>query len=228
MSTSSTLILCSTSSSFKLGGEHSSRGNEQGSPPAGAGVLEGNPPAPATFHGSALPRCPCGEVVPIVCRFLRLFRRPRSTTTDRPPTTERSAAAERPTAAERLPARHRVTNRPPNSRPPTNQPRSDRPSNSRVDGRPAGRAGSPGRRNSGQHYRSAVHRPLCASQVRQQWFGRSRNGLDPGEVDGFLHRIADELTGLHAELARTREENARIKGALRDWQSRFAPRVVRA
>ncbi|WFE95005.1 DivIVA domain-containing protein [Micromonospora sp. WMMD987] len=71
-----------------------------------------------------------------------------------------------------------------------------------------------------------AYRPLCASQVRQQWFGRSRDGLDPGEVDGFLHRVADELAVLHAELARTREENARIKGALRDWQSRFGPRVV--
>ncbi|MBO4162248.1 DivIVA domain-containing protein [Micromonospora antibiotica] len=78
------------------------------------------------------------------------------------------------------------------------------------------------------HYQPVAHRPLCTSQVRQQRFRRSRHGLDPAEVDGFLHLVADELAVLHAELARTREENARIKGALRDWQSRFAPRVVRA
>ncbi|MEU7616270.1 DivIVA domain-containing protein [Micromonospora rifamycinica] len=90
------------------------------------------------------------------------------------------------------------------------------------------RSGPAGRRNSGQHYRAVAYRPLCPTQVRRQGFGRSRNGLDPGEVDGFLHRVADELAALHAELARTREENARIKGALRDWQSRFGPRVVRA
>ncbi|MFY1625254.1 DivIVA domain-containing protein [Micromonospora sp. WMMD735] len=79
----------------------------------------------------------------------------------------------------------------------------------------------------GYQNRPVAHRPLCTSQVRQQRFRRSRHGLDPAEVDGFLHRIADELAVLHAELARTREENARIKGALHDWQSRFAPRVVR-
>ncbi|WP_083802249.1 DivIVA domain-containing protein [Micromonospora sp. ATCC 39149] len=34
--------------------------------------------------------------------------------------------------------------------------------------------------------------------MRQQRFGRCRRGLDPAEVDDFLHRIADELTALHA------------------------------
>ncbi|MEU7980182.1 DivIVA domain-containing protein [Micromonospora sp. NPDC049081] len=99
----------------------------------------------------------------------------------------------------------------------------------------AGWVGAAGRQNTGHHHGPAAHhhqpvadRPLCTSQVRQQRFRRSRHGLDPAEVDGFLHLVADELAVLHAELARTREENARIKGALRDWQSRFAPRVVRA
>ncbi|WP_431972978.1 DivIVA domain-containing protein [Micromonospora haikouensis] len=93
--------------------------------------------------------------------------------------------------------------------------------------RPTGRAGPPGRHNAGHHHRSAAYRPLCATQVRQQRFGRCRSGLDPAEVDGYLRRIADELAALHAELDRTREENARVKGALRDWQSRFGPRVMR-
>lgn len=141
-----------------------------------------------------------------MCRFLRLFRRNR--VTNRPPVNQ---------APARHPARNRTGNR-------LGQP--SRP---------------PGRQNTGHHGPAAHHhrpvahrhqpvgyRPLCTSQVRQQRFGRSRHGLDPAEVDGFLHRVADELTVLHAELARTREENARIKGALRDWQSRFAPRVVRA
>ncbi|QDY11963.1 DivIVA domain-containing protein [Micromonospora sp. HM134] len=137
-----------------------------------------------------------------------MFRRNRSTTTDRPPTNQ-------------VPTSHAAS--------------------SRTGSRPVRRSGPPGRPNTGHHHRPAAyhhqpanhHRPvayrlLCTSQVRQQRFRRSRHGLDPAEVDGFLHRIADELAVLHAELARTREENARIKGALRDWQSRFAPRVVRA
>ncbi|WP_442933623.1 DivIVA domain-containing protein [Micromonospora sp. CPCC 206060] len=132
----------------------------------------------------------------------------------------------RPTAAERPPdrrppARHRADNRPATNRPATNR------ADTRATNRPAGRSGPPGRHNAGHHYRSTAYRPLCANQVRQQRFNRSRHGLDPAEVDGFLHRVADELTALHAELVRTREENVRIKGALRDWQSRFGPRVVR-
>jgi cell division septum initiation protein DivIVA len=59
--------------------------------------------------------------------------------------------------------------------------------------------------------------------VRQQRFGRARHGLDPVEVRAFLHGLADELAALTAELDRTRDENARVKQALRQWQSRFAP-----
>ncbi|MGW1058852.1 DivIVA domain-containing protein [Micromonospora rubida] len=141
-------------------------------------------------------------------RFLRLFRRNRSTTTGR------SVAVERPPDRP-PPARHRATNRPATNR-----------ADNRPTTRPAGQSGPPGRHNAGHYYRPTAYRPLCASQVRQQWFSRSRHGLNPAEVDGFLHRIADELTTLHAELDRTRQENVRIKGALRDWQSRFGPRVV--
>lgn len=35
----------------------------------------------------------------------------------------------------------------------------------------------------------------------------------------FLDRVADDLGGVYAELARSREETARIKDALRRWQS---------
>ncbi|MFC8846618.1 MULTISPECIES: DivIVA domain-containing protein [unclassified Micromonospora] len=186
-------------------------------PPVGAGIDVGRGiPVPATFPGSAAPGCPCGEVVLIVRILLRLFRPNRSTAT------RRSAAAERP-PDRRPPARHRATTRPGNG-PPTSTP----PTNSRpTAGRAASRPGPPGRHNAGHHHRSTAYPPLCARQVRQQRFGRCRRGLDPAEVDGYLRRIADELAALHAELSRTREENARIKGALRDWQSRFGPRVVR-
>jgi len=61
--------------------------------------------------------------------------------------------------------------------------------------------------------------------VRIQQFSGTRRGLDPDEVHAFLHRVADELSAVRAELARTRAENSRIKHALRDWQSRFTPGV---
>jgi hypothetical protein len=46
-------------------------------------------------------------------------------------------------------------------------------------------------------------------------------------VSAFLHRVADDLAAVHAELDRIRDENVHIKRSLRDWQSRFAPRVYR-
>jgi len=56
--------------------------------------------------------------------------------------------------------------------------------------------------------------------VRDRRFGdRVRRGCDPVEVRAFLHLVADELTALRAELGSTREENVRVKQALRDWQS---------
>ncbi|MFI0792653.1 DivIVA domain-containing protein [Micromonospora rubida] len=86
-------------------------------------------------------------------------------------------------------------------------------------GRPVG-AG-----NTGRHYRSAAYRPLCAGRVRERQFTLVRRGLDPGEVSAFLHRLADDLAALTAELDRTRDENVHIKQTLRDWQSRFTPRA---
>ncbi|SCL14429.1 DivIVA domain-containing protein [Micromonospora inyonensis] len=84
-----------------------------------------------------------------------------------------------------------------------------------------------GASNPGRHYRSSAYRPLCAGRIRDRQFPLVRRGLDPGEVTAFLHRVADDLAALHAELDQIRNENARIKQSLRDWQSRFAPRVHR-
>ena len=65
-------------------------------------------------------------------------------------------------------------------------------------------------------------RRTSAEQVRSARFGRTnlgRRGFNEDEVTGFLHRLAEEISGLEADLATVRAENARIKGALRDWQS---------
>ncbi len=79
--------------------------------------------------------------------------------------------------------------------------------------------------NVGGHYRSAARWPLSPGQVRGRQFTPARRGIDPTEVELFLSRVADDLAALHAELGRTRDENVRIKRALRDWQSRFTPGV---
>ncbi|MEE6259287.1 DivIVA domain-containing protein [Plantactinospora sonchi] len=76
------------------------------------------------------------------------------------------------------------------------------------------------------YYWSAGRRAISESQVRHRQFNPARRGLDPTEVRGFLDQVANELVALRAELARTHEENVRIKNALRDWQSRFRSRMV--
>lgn len=78
---------------------------------------------------------------------------------------------------------------------------------------------------AGGYYRAASYPSLSEGQVRDRQFPVSRRGLDPEEVRTFLHRIANELTALRGELARTHDENIRIKNQLRDWQSRFTPGV---
>jgi DivIVA domain-containing protein len=79
------------------------------------------------------------------------------------------------------------------------------------------------RPNAGNYYRSASRPALSERQIRTQRFSPARRGLDPGEVDRFLHRVAAELAAVRNELAWTRDENARIKNAMRDWQSQFSP-----
>ncbi|MEQ4301381.1 DivIVA domain-containing protein [Plantactinospora sp. B6F1] len=76
---------------------------------------------------------------------------------------------------------------------------------------------------AGGVYRSASYRPMWPSEVRSRRFAVTRRGLDPAEVSAFLDRVADELGGVYAELDRSRAETARIKDALRRWQSSQAP-----
>jgi len=49
--------------------------------------------------------------------------------------------------------------------------------------------------------------------------------VDAAEVGDFLERVADDLALLYDEVARSWEETRQIKDALRDWQSRQAPRM---
>ncbi|ATO15674.1 cell division protein DivIVA [Micromonospora sp. WMMA2032] len=72
-------------------------------------------------------------------------------------------------------------------------------------------------------YRSTSYLPLRPWQVRGRSFRTRRRGLDPAEVAAFLDRVAGDLAAAYAEVARSRDETARIKGALREWQSRQAP-----
>ncbi len=72
-------------------------------------------------------------------------------------------------------------------------------------------------------YRSASYLPLRPWQVRGHRFPTCRRGLDPAEVAAFLDRVAGDLAAAYAEVARSRDETARIKVALREWQSRQAP-----
>jgi DivIVA domain-containing protein len=79
--------------------------------------------------------------------------------------------------------------------------------------------------NGGAYFRSATPLPLTAGQVRDRQFTAARRGVDPDEVQAFLHRVARELAAVRAELIATRDENLRLKNALRDWQSRFVGRA---
>ena len=81
--------------------------------------------------------------------------------------------------------------------------------------------------NGGAYYRTLERQQISPGQVRERCFAqRIRHGLDPGEVGAFQHLVADELAALRAELASTRDENLRIKRALRDWQSQFRTGVT--
>lgn len=73
-------------------------------------------------------------------------------------------------------------------------------------------------------YRSASCLPLRPWQVRERLFTlRGRHGVDAAEVHNFLGHVADDLEILYAELARSRDENWRIKEKLREWQSAQRP-----
>ncbi|MGC4886356.1 DivIVA domain-containing protein [Micromonospora sp. NBC_01392] len=69
--------------------------------------------------------------------------------------------------------------------------------------------------------------PMVPDQVRRQRFRRTgfgRRGLVEAHVYAFLHRVVDELIARDRVEASLREENARLKNALRDWQGGYAPR----
>jgi DivIVA domain-containing protein len=64
--------------------------------------------------------------------------------------------------------------------------------------------------------------------VRDRRFALTRlgqRGLDPVEVREFLDRVAGDLAAAYEALARSRQETARIKDALRRWQSQQAQAV---
>ncbi|WP_422754859.1 DivIVA domain-containing protein [Micromonospora sp. WMMD708] len=78
-------------------------------------------------------------------------------------------------------------------------------------------------------YRSAAYRPLRPWQVREQrfrWTRFGRRGLDPAEVQEFLDRVAADLADAYQALGDSRHEAARVRDALRRWQSaQFRQRV---
>lgn len=91
--------------------------------------------------------------------------------------------------------------------------------------RPRAKCQNPGPANQppAGAYRSMSYLPLRPWQVRNHTFTTRRRGLDPVEVAAFLDRVAGDLAAVEAEVARSRAETARIKDALREWQSRQAP-----
>ena len=95
--------------------------------------------------------------------------------------------------------------------------------------RPRHQAAAPFSRNSrSATYRSTAQLPLRPWHVRNQRFHPTpfgRRGLDPDEVQVFLDRVAYDLHQVYAELAASRDENVRIKNALRQWQTLQAPRA---
>ncbi|MFC0006966.1 DivIVA domain-containing protein [Micromonospora siamensis] len=82
-------------------------------------------------------------------------------------------------------------------------------------------------RGPGANYRSSAYLPLLPWQVRERqfrWTRLGRRGLDPDEVQTFLERVAGDLAAVHDALRESRLETARIKEALRRWQSEQAQR----
>ncbi|MFE0588604.1 DivIVA domain-containing protein [Micromonospora echinospora] len=67
------------------------------------------------------------------------------------------------------------------------------------------------------------HPQLTPERIRGHRFTIRRRGLDPAEITAFLDRVADELAVARTALTAVREENLRIKNALRSWQTAQAP-----
>ncbi|HEX6499866.1 MAG TPA: DivIVA domain-containing protein [Micromonosporaceae bacterium] len=76
----------------------------------------------------------------------------------------------------------------------------------------------PGRRLSPRKLRS----------IRFPWTRRFRRGLIAADVYAFLSWMADELEIRDAAELALREENQRLKAALRDWQAEQAAQAYQA
>ncbi|MEE6261610.1 DivIVA domain-containing protein [Plantactinospora sonchi] len=84
------------------------------------------------------------------------------------------------------------------------------------------------KRHDGGYYRSAAYLPLRPWQVRDRRFRFARvgqRGFDQAEVRAFLAQVADDLAAAYDAVAHSRQETARIKDALRRWQSEQAGTV---
>ncbi|HMG45300.1 MAG TPA: hypothetical protein VK611_28465 [Acidimicrobiales bacterium] len=65
-------------------------------------------------------------------------------------------------------------------------------------------------------------RRMSPEAVRNATFNRTmlgRRGVSEDEVQGFAHRVADELAAREADNTRLVDENRRLKQAMRDWQA---------
>ncbi|WP_433529380.1 DivIVA domain-containing protein [Micromonospora sp. CA-263727] len=78
------------------------------------------------------------------------------------------------------------------------------------------------RHHTGTCYRAASYRPLRPWQVRDRRFRLGRRGYDPVEVVKFLDRVAGDLEAAYRQVAAADREAARVREALRRWQSEQA------
>ncbi|MFF5180682.1 DivIVA domain-containing protein [Micromonospora sp. NPDC000316] len=83
--------------------------------------------------------------------------------------------------------------------------------------------------SGGTTYRSGAYTSLLPWQVRERRFAPTapgRRGLNPDDVYAFLDRVAGDMAAVYAALAESRLETARIKHALRRWQTDHAGRCA--
>ncbi|MCW3839154.1 DivIVA domain-containing protein [Micromonospora yasonensis] len=72
--------------------------------------------------------------------------------------------------------------------------------------------------------RHALRGPLTPDRIAALRLPTTRRGYRPEDVDALLHRLAFELHRRTEERDEARDENRRIKRALRSWQSAEAAR----
>jgi cell division initiation protein len=76
---------------------------------------------------------------------------------------------------------------------------------------------------AGWSMRSTRPLPLSPEQVRRANLTRTplgRRGYDEHDVHALLNRVAAELESAHTEQATLRDENARLKEAMKQWHAR--------